>query len=258
MRIILILITTIFSLNLECYSQVYTSEDYLGAKEFCTQKILENPNDYFYYKARADIEFTLKEFDAAITDYSFAITRNAISTESIYNRGVAYYEINKINLAEKDFIKALEIKIIPEAYLYLGLICESKSKNQKAIKYYSLAIRDSISYSDAYYNRGLCSSKISNFSNAVEDFKIAYRLTKNTNSQINLALSYAKLKKNDLADFEINVAIKRDSTNANVYKYKGLILLENAEFKEACVCFLKAKKMGANNIDAYFKKYCTN
>lgn len=255
-RLLLLIIPSISGQIAYCQK---TKDDYLLVKDFCAEKIKEDSTNYYYYKGKADAEVFLGEFNLAIKDYSGAIARNSLCGDAFYNRGVAYYEINNMELASKDLKKAIQIeKRIPQAYIYLCLISEAKGKYKSAIDYCTLAIKDSNVYSDAYYNRGLCFSESSDYIRAIKDFKTVISLSYNLNAQINLAYNYAKLKKFDQAEAEINSALQKDSTNAPIYKYKGLIAIEKSKPKDACLFFNKAQDLGAKDVDLYIKKYCNN
>jgi len=215
-------------------AQENNSEEYAAIIKYCSEKIKEEPNNYFYYKGRADAELVLRDWDAAINDYSMALKLKNQDGDIFYNRGIALYEKKKFKLAEEDFLKAIAIlKKLPEAQVYVGLINKANGD----------------------YNRGLSLSKMANYEKAIEDFTRAIDLRKNTNSEINVAYNYAKLKQFDVAESKINLLLQMDSTNASIYKYKGLIFIEKGDNASACNIFLKAKGMGAS-VDEDIKKYC--
>jgi len=237
-------------------AQENNSEEYAAIIKYCSEKIKEEPNNYFYYKGRADAELVLRDWDAAINDYSMALKLKNQDGDIFYNRGIALYEKKKFKLAEEDFLKAIAIlKKLPEAQVYVGLINKANGDYEEAIINFTNAIRDSINYFEAYYNRGLSLSKMANYEKAIEDFTRAIDLRKNTNSEINVAYNYAKLKQFDVAESKINLLLQMDSTNASIYKYKGLIFIEKGDNASACNIFLKAKGMGAS-VDEDIKKYC--
>jgi tetratricopeptide (TPR) repeat protein len=254
-KIGLILLNSLFIFPM--YAQVHTLNDYYTIKSYCTQKIKEDPQNYYYYKARADAEYFLKEFNNAVIDYSSAISKKDNDAYLFYNRGIVYYNMNDYTNATNDFTKSLLLKSkMPEVYLYLGLISEQKANISKAIEYYTNAITDSINFNDAYYNRGLCYSETNEFESAVNDFCYIYRSNQNTNTSINLAYNYAKLKKFTEAEKILKKALKKDSKNSTIYKYYGLFYLEKELKEKACAYFDQAKKMGEPDMDKLLKTKC--
>ena len=84
------------------------------------------------------------------------------------------------------------------------------------------------------------------------------KINDNVNARINIAYNYAKLKQFNNAENEINSVLQKDTTNNIVYRYKGLIAVEENDMQKACVFFKKAKNLGAKNVDGNIKKYCIN
>jgi len=238
-------------------AQDNNSEDNLVIIKYCTDKIKEDPNNYYYYKGRADVELSLNNFDAAISDYSMVIKLNNNHGGAFCNRGIALYEKKLFKLSKQDFLKAIELlKKSSVSYVYLGLIDVSNEDFEDAVVNFTNAIKDSVNFPEAYYNRGLSFSKIGNYNKAIEDFTKVTKLEKNSNAEINIAFNYAKIGQYDMAEEKINTLLQSDSTNAAIYKYKALIFIEKGDRKMACDMFFKAQVKGAINIDSDIEKYC--
>ena len=254
------LIILLFLMNAISYAQKkkISKDDYEMMINYCTEKIKEAPNNYFYYEGRADAKSGLGKYKEAIDDYSLAIKRNKSYSMLYYDRGVAWFEINNLDSAKMDFIRAIKIKKSPQAYHYIGLIYDIQKNYGDAIINYGKAIKDSVTYADAYYNRGLCLSDINDYKSAISDFKMVIKINDNVNARINIAYNYAKLKQFNNAENEINSVLQKDTTNNIVYRYKGLIAVEENDMQKACVFFKKAKNLGAKNVDGNIKKYCIN
>ncbi|MXV83064.1 tetratricopeptide repeat protein, partial [Candidatus Poribacteria bacterium] len=92
-----------------------------------------------------------------------------------YNsRGITYKDMGKIDLAMKDYNKAIELDPeFPEVYNNLGIIYDEKGEHDCAIKNYSKAIELKSYYVSAYNNRGRAYRVKGNIELAIEDFKTA-------------------------------------------------------------------------------------
>ena len=240
------------------YGQKISQQDYRIIIDYCSEKIKEAPDYYYYYEGRADAKLALGKYIEAVDDYTMAIKRNKLCSTAFYDRGIAWFQINNMDSAKLDFIRAIKLKKNPEAYHYLGLIDETKKEYSQAIANYGKAIKDSITYADAYYNRGLCLSYIKDYQNAIENFKNVVKVKENINARINIAYNYSKLKKFDDAEREINLLLQKDTISNTIYRYKGLIAFEKNDTMKACEFFTKAKKLGAKNVDEDIKKCCNH
>ncbi|MDR1897732.1 MAG: tetratricopeptide repeat protein [Prevotellaceae bacterium] len=85
--------------------------DYKGAIEVFSKAIEQNPmGDYAYYKRGWTKEF-IRDFQGALKDYNTAIDLDNEYAYTYLNRGCLYQkELDKPDLAKKDFLKVLELE----------------------------------------------------------------------------------------------------------------------------------------------------
>ncbi|NJL12997.1 MAG: tetratricopeptide repeat protein [Microscillaceae bacterium] len=105
----------------------YDLKDYQGAIEDCQAALRLNPGliDAFFNLGIS--HYHLKEYAEAITALSQALQANAQDGESYYWRGMAFFRINKINLACQDWNQA---KNLGNAYVntYLSRYCQEEGQ----------------------------------------------------------------------------------------------------------------------------------
>jgi tetratricopeptide (TPR) repeat protein len=116
-------------------------------------------------------------WNEALNAYDKAIKLNPNDASAYNNRGLAYDNLDKNDLAIADYSKALELN--PEyrdAFNNLGKTFSRLGDYKRAILYYDRAIELNRKDADAYYNRGNAYSKLGNSTYANEDWKVAAKL----------------------------------------------------------------------------------
>lgn len=118
-----------------------------------------------------------KRWNEALNAYHKAIELNPNDASAYNHRGLAYYNLNKNNLAIADYDKAIELN--PEygdAFNNRGKTLAGLGDYKQAILNYDRAIELNQKNADAYYNRGYAYSKLGNSTYANQDLKKAARL----------------------------------------------------------------------------------
>ncbi len=99
------------------------------------------PPDYTVYQNRANANFVMGEYDAAITDYNKAIELNQKEPSIYFSRGLAHFNKQSYTLAIADFDKVIELD--PKeamAYFKRGNALEKTSNFEKALSDYQKAV----------------------------------------------------------------------------------------------------------------------
>lgn len=98
-------------------------------------------------------------------------------SEAFYNQGLANTENGNVELAIKDYTKAIETNPqLVEAYISRGLTYSKKGEIELAIMDYSMAIKLNPEKSDAYYYRSKAWLKLGKNEKAKSDMKTASRI----------------------------------------------------------------------------------
>lgn len=105
----------------------YDLKDYQGAIQDCQEALRLNPALVDAHFNLGISHYHLKDYAEAITALSQALQANAQDAESYYWRGMAFFRINKINLACQDWNQA---KNLGNAYVnaYLSRYCQEEGQ----------------------------------------------------------------------------------------------------------------------------------
>ena len=116
-------------------------------------------------------------WNEALNAYNKAIELNPNDASAYNNRGLAYDNLDKNDLAITDYKKAIELNPkYGDAFNNLGKTYGRRGDYKRAILYYDRAIELNPKDADAYYNRGDAFSRLGNSEYANEDWKVAAKL----------------------------------------------------------------------------------
>ena len=134
-----------------------------------TRKIQENPNDTTAYFNRGETYLNLKQYEAAIRDFSKIIDEitpnfsGYYNEQAYYKRGLAYSCLKKCEKATQDFEKCTIW------YHGRGQDYYELEQYELAIQDFSKAIELDSSSSEAYFNRSVAYSGLEKYERAISD-----------------------------------------------------------------------------------------
>ena len=173
------------------------------------------------------------------------------------NRGIDYRKEGKLDLAIKDFDKAIELNPeFAEAYNNLGNTYDDKGDFDKAIVNFNTAVKFKSDFVDAYVNRGVAYGKRDEFNKAINDFTTAIDLDPNhAGAYFNRGNAY--LLKGDLekAIENYDTSIKLDPDDAQSYCHRGLARLHLKEWDKTKTDLTAAKDKGVDIVAAFHNLY---
>ena len=107
-----------------------------------------------------------------------------------------------------------------------------------------------------YYLRGQCAMQAKAFQRALDDYAEAIELNPDELTyRAELAVVNMRVGRNEEAIKVLNEAIAKDAAYAELYRLKGLALLQLKKNKDARTAFDKAKELGDPQVDALIEKY---
>lgn len=107
-----------------------------------------------------------------------------------------------------------------------------------------------------YYLRGQCAMQAKAFQRALDDYAEAIELNPDELTyRAELAVVNMRVGRNDEALKVLDEAIGKDASYAELYRLKGLALLQQKKNKDARTAFDKAKELGDPQVDALIEKY---
>ncbi len=149
---------------------------YEAAVKCWTEAIELNPNNFLAYESRG-YYFHLGHvgrFDEAIADYTRAIELRPAVAENYFYRGETYMHVGEVQLAKRDFERALGLNPQMSAPLgELAYIYATNGDTRKAIEYANRALEYNERNWRAYYSRGLAFFALGDFETALADGKSA-------------------------------------------------------------------------------------
>lgn len=197
-----------------------------------------------------------KEYQKAIEYFGKVIKVNAFNALNYVNRGNAYLEINDLENAEINYIRALKLDPnYAEAYCYLAVLQAKKMLFDEAIDNLKKSININPKNFMAYYNLGNIYAQIKNYEQAQKEYFVAIQINPDY-AQVysSLANIYQKIAKNKLALKYYNIAISKNQKNPEIFYNKGNLCEKLENYEEAIQNYDKA--IGIDNLyaQAYWNK----
>ena len=141
---------------------------------------------------------------------------------------------------------------IPSAYLNQGRVKRNEGDFQKAIEYYTTAIKLDSKYGLAYHNRSMVYHQIGEFEKALLDCNQAILyMPLDGIVYSNRGGIYAKLKRFDEALVDLDKAIDLSPNFASIYLNKGYVYLQTNRPAEAIPAYQKSVSLDAENATAW-------
>lgn len=107
-----------------------------------------------------------------------------------------------------------------------------------------------------YYLRGQCAMQAKAFQRALDDYAEAIELNPDELTyRAELAVVNMRVGRNEEAIKVLDAAIAKDTSYAELYRLKGLALLQLKKNNDARAAFNKAKELGDSQVDALIEKY---
>jgi Tfp pilus assembly protein PilF len=187
--------------------------------------------------------------------WSHVIQNNPNSPLAFLNRGNAYNEGGRYDLALKDYAKVTELD--PnyfKSYNNRGAIYFLQGDNDKALSNLNKAIELDSSYADAYSNRGNVYSKLGQIESAIKDYSQAIVLNPVLwKAYVNRGSLYKSRNQFELALNDYNKALTLNNDYADGYQDRGTIYLKLRKFDLAIADFKKVIELNPNNQEAFLQ-----
>ena len=173
------------------------------------------------------------------------------------NRGIDYRKENKLDLAIKDFDKAIELNPeFAEAYNNLGNAYDDEGNFDKAIANFNTAIKFKSDFVETYVNRGVAYGKRDEFNKAINDFTTAIDLDPgHAGAYFNRGNAYLLRGDFKRAIENYDTAIKLSPDDAQSYCHRGFAQLHLKKWDRAKTDLTAAKDRGVDIVSAFHNLY---
>jgi tetratricopeptide (TPR) repeat protein len=191
--------------------------------------------------------------DLALDDYNKAIVLDPKMADAYVGRGLIYAKGNDFSRAIADYSKAIDIDPgNAQAYQNRGIFYYYHRDYPQAISDLSKAIHIDPYYAQAYYNRGLSNTKQGNLLQAIFDYNRAVELDPDyADAYYNRGLIFARNRYYNEAIYVFNKAIALDPHYADAYNNLGIIYADEGRFPQAIFNFNKAIQINPQNAESY-------
>lgn len=133
---------------------------------------------------RADAEFLLKDYNAAVHTYDLLLEMKPDTPEYMYRQSSCYARLGDTDNAVKRYqeAEALDKKDKPvpgrqEALLAAGSACVDAKEYDKAMVLYEDALKDGMEHGEIYNQMGLCQMAAKDYQSAYDSFDKGYQVT---------------------------------------------------------------------------------
>jgi tetratricopeptide (TPR) repeat protein len=211
------------------------------------------PDNAMAYGNRGEAYRDQGKYDLAMEDFNASILADPEYAEAYNSRGQMHGTARNYDAALADFKKVIELQPnFDEAYNNIGVIYQMQDKPDEAIVYFDKAIQIDPYNEDALYNAGDYYYKKGEFDLAFEDFQKLIAVNPASVIAYNKrGLIYGLRKEYDASIRDLGRALALDPQNAEIHKNKGIILEHMEKFDESIESYSKAIELNPKLADAY-------
>jgi tetratricopeptide (TPR) repeat protein len=225
--------------------------------EYMTQSINLYPTPPNLQK-RGFLYITMKRYPEAVADLTKVLEMDSTVASTFYGRGLAYYMMNEIDLAEKDLSNYVSKEGgNVQAWNYYGAIKFMKKDYKTALDCYDKVIKLKPNFPDAYSNRGMMHHNLGELDLAIADYNEALKIKPdNINALNNRGAAYMTQEKYQEAFNDFDEAIKMKPSYPEAYDNRGKARLKLGDKTGACEDWQKAYSLGITSARESISKYC--
>ncbi|MEC3907130.1 tetratricopeptide repeat protein [Tamlana sp. 2201CG12-4] len=209
----------------------YSIKDYTGAKEDYAKAFMLDENFIDALYSLACVKFDLGEFENAITDFDQVIKMAPNQPKTYLLRASAYKALEKYTKALEDYTKAIIVDPNSNTFYNRGAFYMDINYFQKANDDLTTALKLNQNNSYAYFYRGASYLLLGKFTEAISDFSSALKFDSNDfDAYLGLAVAYYKINddKNAKLNFDranqilsINKEINSVDLYSNTYWFQN-------------------------------------
>ena len=233
----------------------YDSKEYIKALDFINRAIDTDPNYINGFLLRAEINYSLQEFNEVIEDITLAfnLDKNASVSMAEFHllRADSYIKLENLNKAMADVDFSIKVNPrIAKAFYLKGIINTEKLIYFEAVENFDQAIELDTDESEYYFKRAelkkvyykpLAGTKT--YESIISDIKIAIELNPNDPRPYKLKCNMLKMSAGDNKDElirELDGFIEQFPEQPDFYSERGMARVLNYDYRLALGDFTKA------------------
>lgn len=212
------------------------------------------PNNALAYGNRGEAYKDLGKFDLALDDFNKSIIVDPNYAESYNSRGQLHAQQGNLNAALKDFEQAIQLKPhFDEAYNNLGIIYAMNNDKEKSLFCFKKAIELDRYNSEAHINLGDFYYQNEHLEQALFHFQKVLDINPNSAIGYNKRGLILGIKgDSDLALKDFNQSIKINPNNSEAYINRGIVFEQKRLFQQALESYTTALKINPRKAAAYY------
>lgn len=184
--------------------------------------------------------------------------QNPRTAQAYFNRGSAYLQEQKYDLAIADYTKAIALDPkFSSAYFNRGVSYKKKEQYTQALADYAKVVQFEPKDADVYKNQGIVYEILKNYDQAILNYTKAIEFGGKKYSDLYIArgnIYLNNMEKLDLALADYNTAIRLFPEQANGYNNVGVVYLTKEQFTPAITNFTKAIELDPKYLVSYINR----
>jgi tetratricopeptide (TPR) repeat protein len=205
----------------------------------------------------AEIKYKTKDYEGAITDYTYIIGHNlSNSFELYYKRGLAKAAFGKYEDASRDFNKVISINSShSDSHMQNGLCQIHLKKYKEAIVEFSKVLNLNPKDKMAYFNTAVAKIFLKDLKGAIESYSQSINIDpKFQEAYFQRAETWVKLENVTEAKKDLGKIIEINPRSKEAYNKRGHLYLEDLSLHQAIDDFAKVSLLDPKDAEAcYFK-----
>ncbi|MDJ1483859.1 tetratricopeptide repeat protein [Cytophagaceae bacterium YF14B1] len=257
----------LYLLRAQCYVRSSQRNAYTKALDDFSEAITLDPLYLDAYLTRATYYENRKELDKAVIDYDYITTRILPNEAKYYLKKARLKEqLGLTKQAVADYDKAIQLAPNnPLYHLQKGML-EYRNHDLEAARHsYSQALNLNVTYTEAYYQRGIAFADQQKIEEAAADFRKAQKLggadsltvrflRAKSNEYHNIGATALRNRDTKKSDNMFTLALALDPNNNSVWISRGDSYYEKKDYKKALEYYNTATLANSRNSEGYYKK----
>jgi tetratricopeptide (TPR) repeat protein len=230
-------------------------KDYLAAIKDYSEDIDQYPNNPFAYYCRGNAYCKIIDYEAAIKDLTEAIHFNPNDPRYFNDRGSTYIQIKNFDAAIQDYTEAIHLNPYESIFFTNRGDAYLESKEYiAAIKDYSEAIKLDQDDASIYNSRGFAYANLEDYTKAISDYTKAINLNPEDSSAYNnRGIAYDNIKAYREAIQDYTKVINLEPEDVVAYYNRGIANRKLKDYSAAVIDYTKVVSIESSQPVYYLK-----
>jgi tetratricopeptide (TPR) repeat protein len=257
----------LYLLRALCYTRSSQRNAYAKAQEDFSEAVRLDPHYLDAYLARAAYYENLKELDKAVIDYDYITTKISPDEAKYYLKKARLKEqLGLTKQAVADYDKAIALSPgNPLYHLQKGLLEYRNHDLEAARRSFTKALEINVTYTEAYYQRGITLAELDKTEDAAADFRKASTLggadstttrliRAKSNDYHSMGATALRNRDSRKAERMFTLALALNPRNSSVWVTRGDVFFDKKDYGKALEHYNTAIQANSRSSEGYYKK----